>query len=89
MANVTDKELKVLNYIRKVMDEQDGFSNVLFDELEDGIGFDTRTLKGVLGSLEKKKLIMLDDVNGEYNVYYVSTKGFGVLGYTPEYHTYS
>lgn len=71
--NVTEKELAVLQVIAECMNTyQDGFSDIMFEDIQDETGFPSLTVRGVLGTLDKKGLIDYQDVNGEYNVYYVA-----------------
>lgn len=79
--NVTEKELAVMNVIKEVMLAYgDGFTDVMFEDLVAETGFDSTTVKGVLGSLEKKNLVFFMDVNQEYNVYGLTGQGFRELG---------
>lgn len=75
MENVTPRELKVLKVIADTMnDYQDGFSDVMFDDISSEAGLSYQATKGVLGSLTQKNLIWADSVNGEHNVYYLCGK---------------
>ncbi|QIW88609.1 hypothetical protein P59_240 [Bacillus phage P59] len=70
---VTEKELAVLQVIANCMnDYQDGFSDIMFEDIEAETGFAPLTVRGLLGTLDQKGMIDYMDVNGEYNVYYVA-----------------
>jgi hypothetical protein len=70
--NATEKELAVLQVIADTMNTyQDGFSDVMVEDLVAETGFSKLTVRGLLGTLDQKGLIDYMDVNGEYNVYYV------------------
>lgn len=77
MANVTENEKKVLAVIEEGMRPyaDEGFSDVMVEDITDGTGLNVKSAKGVLGSLIKKNLVTADDVNGEYNVYYITQAG--------------
>jgi Fe2+ or Zn2+ uptake regulation protein len=68
----TEKEMAVLQVIANTMNMYcDGFSDVMFEDIEAETGFAPLTVRGLLGTLDQKGLIDYMDVNGEYNVYYV------------------
>lgn len=69
MTAYTELEMKVmkqiggfLNYDTLEENLGDNATAFDFDEIE---GFETRQLKGVIGSLVKKDILMPDDVNGD------------------------
>jgi DNA-binding IclR family transcriptional regulator len=69
---VTEKELAVLKVIAETMNMyQDGFSDVMLEDIAAETGFSKLTVRGLLGTLDQKDMIDYMDVNGEYNVYYV------------------
>ena len=72
MLNVTEREMEVLEVIKNTMEMYgDGFSDVMIEDIVSETGFNTQTVKGLLGSLYKKDYVEYMDVNGEYNVYYL------------------
>lgn len=86
MSNVTEKEREIVLYISTVMDSyDDGFSDVMVEDLVRVTGSNLSTVRGLLGSLVKKDLVGYMDVNEEYNVYFLTLTGFDYLGYTPDY----
>lgn len=69
----THKEAQVLKYIANVMNGYgEGFSDVMVEDLVAGLEEPVNTIKGLIGSLTAKGLIFGMDVNGEYDVYYIS-----------------
>jgi predicted transcriptional regulator len=80
--NITEKEMKVLQVIKETMDIYgDGFSDVMVEDIVGETELPVNTVKGLLGTLYKKDLIDMMDVNGEYNVYYLTQQAqehFGV-----------
>lgn len=83
---ITEMELKVMNVIKETMDMYgDGFSDVMVRDIVNATSFKVNQVKGVLGSLEKKSLIYLHDVNGEYNVFYLTTEAWEFFGGKPDY----
>lgn len=69
----TEKEQAVLKVIADTMQMygEEGFSDVMVEDVVAETGFSVGTVKGLLGSLIKKGLVFPFDVNGEYNVYYL------------------
>lgn len=86
-ADLTDKEVKVATVIQETMNAyDDNFSDVMIENIVEATGLNVRTVKGTLGSLHKKGYTFEEDVNGEYNVYYLTSEGFKALtGDIPEY----
>jgi hypothetical protein len=80
--SITANELAIMNYIKDVMVTYgDGFSaTVLVEDLSVEFDLSIPIVKGLLDSLIKKDYIFPFDVNGEYNVYYLSYDGFLALG---------
>lgn len=71
--NATEQEIAVMKVIADTMEMYgDGFSDVMVEDIVAETGLKVNTVKGLLGSLYKKNYIDMMDVNGEYNVYYLS-----------------
>jgi predicted transcriptional regulator len=71
--NITEKEMKVLIVIKETMEMyMDGFSDVMIEDIVGETEMSVSSVKGLLGTLYKKDLIDMMDVNGEYNVYYLT-----------------
>ncbi len=71
--DLTKNEKEVYKVIEDCMEEYgDGFSDVGIDDIVNRTGLNIMTVKGVLGSLMKKEIVGAMDVNGEYNVYYLT-----------------
>jgi DNA-binding MarR family transcriptional regulator len=86
LMNLTEKEIKIMNIIKETMDSYgDGFTDVMIEDLIAETGYKVNTVKGVLGSLDKKNLIFFMDVNREYNVYGLTRNGFKALGIDVDY----
>ena len=87
VTEMTEKEVKVAEVIRQAMDSyEENFSDVDMYTLEAETGLAVKTIKGVLGSLDKKGFIFQEDVNGEENMFYLTKAGFKALtGEVPEY----
>ena len=79
--SVTPKELSVLNVIKSTMDMYcDGFSDVMMEDIVGEVGLSVNVVKGLVGSLVSKGLVGAMDVNGEYNVYYLTDAGQKFMG---------
>ena len=86
-TNITEKEMAALNTIHEIMDMYgDGFSDAMIEDIAAITGENIMTTKGVLGSLVKKEMISMMDVNGEYNVYIMAKTGCDALGIRPDYY---
>lgn len=87
ITNITEKEMAALQAIHETMDIYgDGFSDAMLEDIAAETGETIMTTKGVLGSLVKKELISMMDVNGEYNVYIMAQTGCDALGIRPDYY---
>ena len=65
---------------------QEHFSDVMVEDIVFETELTVKSVKGALGSLIKKDYVFAEDVNGEYNVYYLTKEGFMALrGDVPEY----
>jgi hypothetical protein len=62
---VTPLEKQVLEVLAQGMYAELGFSDMGIEEIEDGTGLSRNVIRGVAGSLEKKRLISIDDREGE------------------------
>ena len=84
---MTHLETVVANVIADTMDVyQENFSDVMVDDIVFETELSVKSVKGALGSLIKKDFVFADDVNGEYNVYYLTADGFKALkGNVPDY----
>lgn len=65
ITNLTDLEKKVLNALADGMYAEWGFSDYGFEELSDELELSTKILRGVVSSLQKKGLVLVetDDVD--------------------------
>lgn len=73
MINFSVKELRVIEIIKETMEIYgDGFSDVMFEDIVAETKFSQNTVKGVLGRLIQRGIVDTMDVNGEYNVYYLT-----------------
>jgi predicted transcriptional regulator len=87
--SITANELAIMEYIKEIMFTYgDGFSDVMVEDLVGETELSTSSVKGVLGSLIKKDYVFPFDVNGEYNVYYLSQEGFMALGLSSDKYEY-
>jgi|SRR5699024_1506658 len=62
-SSLTELETKVLDYVNDNMKEYgDGYSDVTVEDLSNYLGNSLNTIKGVVGSLTKKGLVITDHV---------------------------
>lgn len=76
---LTENENKVLNVLiatEKRYDEigETGFSDVMLSDITTGCELNAKTVRGILGSLIKKDMVQTAEVNGEYYIYYLTSK---------------
>lgn len=84
--NSTEQEKKVLNVLIEteqhyISNGEPGFSDVDLEQIVGETELPVKTVRGVLGSLIKKDLVFTMDVNGDYNIYYLTSRAreyFGV-----------
>jgi predicted transcriptional regulator len=77
--NLTENESKVIEVIKEGQEVYDrsgetGFSDIMVEDIVAVTKLNVRTVKGVLGSLVKKDMVFYQDVNQEYNIYYLTNK---------------
>lgn len=61
-ANLTELEVKVINTIKTNGDEYDGMQYLCAEDISGNIGETTNVVRGVLASLVKKELVVIDKV---------------------------
>jgi hypothetical protein len=77
MLELTNNQQKMLDFMVRIQYGYDqsgevGYSDIMFYDFVAGLNWSQDVVKGILGSLIKKGYITYMDVNGEYNVYYVT-----------------
>jgi DNA-binding IclR family transcriptional regulator len=65
---VTQLEKKVLEALARGMYAELGFSDMGYEELRENTGLTNNTLRGVVGSLVKKRMVVVDDRDGNWGI---------------------
>lgn len=68
--NLTELEEKVLEVIKEYCSELDMETTELLEIIEDEKGIEKNIAKGAIGSLAKKKIVKMMEINGEPSVWY-------------------
>ncbi len=66
IIKVTKLEKRVLEALASGMYAEFGFSDMGIEEIVEETGLSSKVIRGVAGSLEKKRYIDIDDRGGEY-----------------------
>lgn len=68
--DLTELEEKVLEVIKEYCSELDMETTELLEIIEDEKGIEKNIAKGAIGSLAKKKIVKMMEINGEPSVWY-------------------
>jgi hypothetical protein len=69
---LTELESKTLNTFVSCLYAEPGFSDVDVNDLSSELGISTKVLRGALGSLVKKDVIVIDENGSGYDIIYLN-----------------
>lgn len=78
ITNLTEMETKVLNSLANSMYAEWGFSDYGFTELCSDLDLNIKVLRGVVGSLVKKKLVWVEQEEG-VDIIYLTNEAEGLV----------